>query len=325
MKGRFILLGLVISVSLFCGCATPPKTSDYSRTVPPLQEGQGRIWFYALRRGAIEFDPAVRVNYAVVGSVQKRKCFYVDLPPGNYLIECTTEWRGTCHIDLHAGQTRYVRFIAHTGIFEPHIQPTEMPEANAIAELSQCDAADLTTRSTLSEQEISREHELIQNLTSPNESKVLESMVELEKKFPADTNAWIAMEPFVRDARPNVRRKAARVLGIVHADINQDGVNDICAMLNASEPGEQVDALKSLRGLNASSAVPRILPLLKSSNPGVVRDACRTLAVLGNNSAISSIEPLLQHPDKAVQADAKDAIFQLERKPPDTREVKKTI
>jgi hypothetical protein len=47
--------------------------------------------------------------------------------------------------------------------------------------------------------------------------------------------------------------------------------------------------------------------------------------VLGNDSAISSIEPLLQHPDKAVQADAKDAIFQLERKPPDTREVKKTI
>jgi len=325
MKGRLILLGFVVSVSLFSGCATAPKTYEYSRTVPPLREEQGRIWFYALRRGAIEYDPAVRVNYAVVGTVQKRKCFYMDFAPGNYLVECSTEWRGTCHIDLQAGQTRYVRFIPHTGFFEPHIQPTEIPEAVAIAELSQCEAAEPAAAPTLSDQQIGREHELIQNLTAPNESKVVDSMVELEKRFPADTNAWAAIKPLLRDTSPKVRRKAARVLGVVHADVNQDNVNDICAMLDASDPGEQIDALKSLRGLDASAAAPRILPLLKNPNSGVIRDACRTLGVLADDSTIPSIKPLSQHPDKAVQTDANDAIFQLERKPPDRREVKKAI
>jgi HEAT repeat protein len=174
MKGRFILFGLALSISLLTGCATVPRTSNYSWTAPPLAEGNSRIWFYALRRGAVEYDPAF-------------------------------------------------------------------------------------------------------------------------------------------------------VLGVVRADVGQDDVNAICAMLEAAVPGEQIGALKSLRDLNPREAVPRIFPPLRTSNPGVVRDACRTLAVLGDDSAIARIELLLQHADKAVQEDAKDTIFQLTRKPRDIHEVKNRI
>lgn len=324
MKGCFVLFGVALSICLLSGCASAPKTSNYARTAPPLAEGRGRIWFYALKRGGVEFDPAVHVNYATVGAVQKYKCFYKDFPPGNYLVECTTEWRGTCQVKLFAGETKYVRFMPHMGLWEPHIQPTEIDPATAMDELSRCDAANLTPAS-LSGQDRNREQELLQNLASPNETKVFDSLAELEKKFPADTNVWVAIKPLLRDSRAKVRRKAARVLGAVRADVSADDVNAICAMLEASDPDEQADALKSLRGLRLPGTASRIIPLLKSSDPGVIRDACRALAVVGDKGTIVTIEPLLQHRDKDVQRDAKDAIFQLERKPPDTREVKNAI
>ncbi len=116
------------------------------------------------------------------------------------------------------------------------------------------------------------------------------------------------------DPRQKVRRKAARVLGVLHADVDEQNMKDICLMLKASDPREQMDALISLRGLKAQSTIPEILPLLKSPAPNVIRDACRTLAVLGNKDLIPSIEPLLTHSDKRVQTDAQDAIYKLKAK-----------
>jgi HEAT repeat protein len=119
---------------------------------------------------------------------------------------------------------------------------------------------------------------------------------------------------FGRNTFSKVRRKAARVLGILHADVDQTDLKNICALLEASDPAEVMDGLKALRGLKASETVPQILPLLKHSNTGVLRDACRTLAVLGNKDVIPSIEPLLKHSHAAVKKDAQDAIFLLQSK-----------
>jgi HEAT repeat protein len=158
------------------------------------------------------------------------------------------------------------------------------------------------------------EDQLIADLDSPRAEVVTAAMLKLEKNHPTSTKAFPKMKALLTDARQPVRRKAARVLGILHADLNDSEVKAITAMLKAPDVQEVMDALKSLRGLKAPQTVPDIVPLLKDKTPNVVRDACRTLAVLGNKDTIPSVEPLLNHPNAAVKKDAQDTIFALKNK-----------
>jgi HEAT repeat protein len=159
------------------------------------------------------------------------------------------------------------------------------------------------------------EASLIADLASPKEGTVVDALAKLEKEYPTSTNSFSTMKKLLTDPRPKVARKAARVLGVLHAPVDQTDIDNICALLKSPDADEVTDGLKALRGLNAPSAVPQILPVLKSSTPNLVRDACRTLAVLGDKSVIPSIEPLLKDPNTKVQKDAQDAIFTLKAKP----------
>jgi HEAT repeat protein len=158
------------------------------------------------------------------------------------------------------------------------------------------------------------EESLIADLASPKEGVVTSALQKLEKEYPTSTTALPAIKKLLTDPRPKVQRKAARVLGSIHAPVDQTDIDNICALLKSPDVDEVTDALKALRGLNAPSAVPQILPVLKSPTPNLVRDACRTLAVLGDKSVIPSIEPLLKDPNPKVQKDAQDAIFALKAK-----------
>ena len=159
------------------------------------------------------------------------------------------------------------------------------------------------------------EESLIADLASPKESTVVSALVGLEKQYPTSTNGFAAMKKLLTDDRAKVRRKAARVLGVLHAQVDEADIQAICKLLKSSDVDEVTDGLKALRGLKAPSAVPEILPVLKSPTPNLVRDACRTLAVLGDKSVIPSIEPLLKDPNAKVQTDAQDAIYILKQKP----------
>ena len=158
------------------------------------------------------------------------------------------------------------------------------------------------------------EDSLIAELDSPDEDVVAAAMQKLEKQYPTSTKAFPKMKELLKDDRVKVRRKAARVLGVLHAEVNEENIDDICALLEGSTPQEIIDGLKSLRGLEAPSAVSRILPLLSHEHPNVVRDSLRTLAVLGEPDLIPTIEPLLENPNPAIRSDAQDAIYKLRQK-----------
>jgi HEAT repeats len=164
------------------------------------------------------------------------------------------------------------------------------------------------------------ETKLIQDLSATNSDAIItDAMSELERRYhkdPSQTNAIPALKALLTDKRSPVRRKAARILGIFHAQLNDAEIKEVCAQLHASDWGEIQSGLKALRDLNTPQAVPDILPLLKYPNQFVVRDACRTLAVIADKSVISSIEPLLQNPNKAVVKDARKAINTLKNKQP---------
>ena len=162
------------------------------------------------------------------------------------------------------------------------------------------------------------EEQLIQDLAPSNSDKIItDAMTQLEKLHEKDasrTNAIPAFKKLLADTRATVRRKAARLLGIFHARLNDTEIKQVCEQLKASDWREVQSGLKALRDLNASAAVSEVLPCLKHANSFVVRDACRTLAVIGTKAVIPAIEPLLNDPIKAVQKDAQDAIGALRTK-----------
>jgi HEAT repeat protein len=158
------------------------------------------------------------------------------------------------------------------------------------------------------------EDELIVDLASPKAKAVTSALQQIEKNYPTTTKALPAIKKLLTDSRPVVVRKAARVLGAIHADVSSDDIKNICALLNSTDKHEIMDGLIALRGLKAQSAIPQILPLLDNPDSNVKRDSCRTLAVLGDSSLIPSIKPLLTYPDLAVQKDAADAISILKEK-----------
>lgn len=155
------------------------------------------------------------------------------------------------------------------------------------------------------------EDELIQDLSSPKDSIVKETMLAIEKRFPNSPKATPLLKAALTDPRPEVRRKAARVLGVWHAEVSPTEIKNIVAMFKTTDHKEIMDALKSLGGLRAKSAIPEILPLLKHENSYVVRDACRALAEIGDKSVIPSIEPLTSSSDAKIKKDAEEAIFKL--------------
>ena len=158
------------------------------------------------------------------------------------------------------------------------------------------------------------EEQLIADLASPKEDVVSDAMLKIEKQFPTSTKAIPEIKKYLGDNRAKVRRKAARVIGVLHADVTSAEIKSICGLLKATEQREVMDGLIALRGLKATEALPEILPLLNHGSPGVIRDACRTVAVLGGKEHIARIEPLLKHADPKVQKDAQDALFALKAK-----------
>jgi hypothetical protein len=192
------------------------------------------------------------------------------------------------------------------------------------------------------------EAELIQMLHSPDQKTILDALDRLPNWYPNSTNAIVGIKEIFRskeiimvssnaasnvvdekaghrDKSPAMNqatmvsheylvRKAARALGNYHAILDTDDLDVIYGFLGARDPDVVMDGLKTLRGLPAPQAVPKILPLLKDENHNVIRDACRTLAVLGDADTIPFIEPLLKDNRYDVSRDAQDAINKLRAK-----------
>jgi HEAT repeat protein len=155
------------------------------------------------------------------------------------------------------------------------------------------------------------EEELFAILASPDEGKVTGALQDLEKQYPESPTARAKIISMLKDPREKVQRKAARVLGAIHAPVDAKALADITPLLKSPNKDTVIDGLKALRGLDSSSTIPHILPLLASPDENIKRDACRTLAEIGDASLVSKIEPLLSDPNKKVQEDANNAIARL--------------
>ncbi len=158
------------------------------------------------------------------------------------------------------------------------------------------------------------EEEWIAQLASPDEGKVTSALQGLEKNYPESPKARAKIIEKLTDPREKVRRKAARVLGAIHAKVDRKTLDEMAALLDSKEKDAVIDGLKGLRGVDAGAVVPKILPLLKSPDENIKRDACRTLAEVADASVIPEIHPLLDDPNPKVRLDAHDAVARLKEK-----------
>ena len=79
----------------------------------PASSSQGRIFFFREKRFVGSgMETPIRVNGEVVGNAMTGGYFYVDRPPGTYLIACDKrrkDEKNEISITLNAGETKYIR------------------------------------------------------------------------------------------------------------------------------------------------------------------------------------------------------------------------
>ena len=138
MKRTFLKFALAAAAAaVLAGCASGVKHSEMASSIPSIQAGQGRVYFFrssSMVGAAVQ--PEIRLNGTVVGTSQPGGFFYVDRPAGNYTAAASTETEKTLSFTLQAGETKYVRSSMSMGLLVGRaVLDLETPE-KARAELA---------------------------------------------------------------------------------------------------------------------------------------------------------------------------------------------
>lgn len=113
------------------------RYSEMRDKISPLSTGEGRIYIYRPAFFGAEggFQPDVKINGQVVGGSVNGSFYYVDRPPGNYVITTSMEAGRSLSLTLESGQTRYVRVKTRAGFGIPSIYPELVDEAEGQREI----------------------------------------------------------------------------------------------------------------------------------------------------------------------------------------------
>lgn len=112
MTSWFKRVAAAVALLVLAGCAGS-KYEMLQGRIPPIPEGQGRIYFYQPQpTNLASAQQKLRVNNEVVGRNKPGSFFFVDRPAGSYVVT-NLYWTGDgVSFMLDAGQTRYVRVMA---------------------------------------------------------------------------------------------------------------------------------------------------------------------------------------------------------------------
>jgi hypothetical protein len=116
MRSFFAFLVSAAAAALMSGCATGVPYSSMATSIPPLKEGEGRVFFYRPSIVGAALRPDLRLNGVVVGQSQAGGFFFVDRPAGTYQAAATTEVEKTLSFSLDEGEIKYVRASPALGI-----------------------------------------------------------------------------------------------------------------------------------------------------------------------------------------------------------------
>lgn len=112
------LLGAILLTLLLAACAaTGPTFTQVRASIPPLHDGDARIFFYREAGGVgLALKPEVRVNGQPVGQLPPGSFLFVDRSAGHFTATAGDGTDGSVTLDLPAGETAYVRMEIAIGL-----------------------------------------------------------------------------------------------------------------------------------------------------------------------------------------------------------------
>lgn len=137
-----IIIGLLL-VSFLCSCATGVPYLEMNPSLSPEKGGTGRVFFYrATGMGGAAIQPEIVMYEKIIGRSIPQGFFYLDLPPGDYIVATTTEVKRKVSFVLEEGQTRYIRFKISMGFFAGHVYGELVDPEEAKKEIQKCKYTD---------------------------------------------------------------------------------------------------------------------------------------------------------------------------------------
>lgn len=141
-KRALKLMGLCLAL-LLCSCASGTPFLELNPSLTPENVGTGRIFFYRVTgMGGAAIQPKILLNDQVVGRSIPQGFFYLDRPPGDYVVVTTTEVERKASFVLEADQTRYIRFGISMGFFAGHVYGELVEPEEAEKEIQKCKFTD---------------------------------------------------------------------------------------------------------------------------------------------------------------------------------------
>jgi hypothetical protein len=92
--------------------------------------------------GGAAIQPDIVLNGKTIGRSIPQGFFYLDLPPGKYVVMTATEVERKASFVLEEGQTRYIRFKISMGFFAGHVYGEIVEPEEAKQEIQKCKYTD---------------------------------------------------------------------------------------------------------------------------------------------------------------------------------------
>lgn len=130
---KIIIVGLVVGLA---GCASGVKYQNMVSSIPPIQQDQGRIFFYRSANiiGAA-LQPSIVLDGVKVGTSKTAGFFYVDRTAGMHEVVITTEVEKKLSFNLAQQETKYIKTTRQLGFLLGRIVPEEADPVAAKTDL----------------------------------------------------------------------------------------------------------------------------------------------------------------------------------------------
>ncbi|WP_408459734.1 DUF2846 domain-containing protein [Paraburkholderia sediminicola] len=144
------ILLLASTIGTLTGCAdfdkwkpqiSGPSFASVSSSLPPISSGNGRIYFYRENvRLADGVSPAIQIDGRVVGRAIVNTTFFIDLPPGRYVVSVTRHrLPRMINVQMAAGDIRYITVnVPWNPLAGPEAStPVEVPQSTAVTKMAE--------------------------------------------------------------------------------------------------------------------------------------------------------------------------------------------
>ena len=145
---RLLSCAAIVAAAFLAGCAaTGPKFSEVAKSIAPVPQDAGRIYFFranSMMGAAVQ--PDIRLDGQVVGESKPGGFFYVDRPAGEHVASTQTEAEKTLTFTLAAGETKYLRTSPTFGLLVGRVAIEAEDPAKARAEIETLSLTTLKAR-----------------------------------------------------------------------------------------------------------------------------------------------------------------------------------